>query len=161
MPPRVRLTPLQLSVLQAVKAGHASSLDAFAAQLNASTREASQCLFNNVRAGLLDVRREGKKVIYSTFRVSKRGEEMLAATLGEAPTRKPRAPKATKQATGGAPSEDELEASTTVTFSPAEIEQLASLADALTAIVATLRSSPVNGKDGAYLMRLLAKVHGG
>lgn len=80
MPARIRLTAIQLPLVEAVLAGKATSLTAIAEALGCDNRMAAQRVFNTVRAGILDAKRDGRSVDYASLRVAKRGKELLAAT---------------------------------------------------------------------------------
>lgn len=80
MPARVRLTDIQLPLVEAVLAGKATSLTAIAEALGCDNRTAAQRVFNTVRAGILDAKRDGRNVDYASLKVTKRGKELFAAT---------------------------------------------------------------------------------
>lgn len=127
MPPRTKLTKIQLAVVNAIKSGKATDLDALAKAIGVDDRQAaSKALGNQVRSGIVAVGKDGAgRWDFASASITKVGESLRAATISDrdvkpenAPQRRkphpssraehPPAPAPTPQATGYAPGGDKV-----------------------------------------------------
>lgn len=175
MPPRVRLTTIQLALVRAIKAGKSADYPTLAGALGVDARKAAQMLGNAEGSGIIALKRDGKAIVVSSAKLTKRGEELFAATddddetaiqapptkkTGKAPKRGGRKPRAQASAVDG------IEQCRSVTYDDAELAELVDLVaqhrtigDRIAALVDSIARSPKIGAEGAHLVRILAKLH--
>lgn len=166
MPPRLRLTTQQLALVRAIQGGQTADYETLAGALGvASTSDAAKVVHNGSRAGIVAVKVDGGRVVVPSLRVTKRGEDLLAATGGglqvEAKPKHAKPGRPRKAAPAVEPAREDgdgLEDAVSVNFTTAEIDALAGLAERLTDLVTTLRASPKLGREGAAAMRFIATI---
>lgn len=165
MPPRLRLTTQQLALVRAIQGGQTADYDVLGESIGVDGRKASQIVSNAERSGIVTAKRDGRKYVVPSLRVTKRGEDLLAATGGgqvvEPKPRRSKPGRPRRAAPAVEPAEadgDGLEDAVSVNFTTAEIDALAGLAERLTDLVTTLRASPKLGREGAAAMRFIATI---
>lgn len=174
MPARVRLTEIQYALVKAVHDGKTGSMVDIGRAVGVDNRKAGQMVGNAIRSDILAVKYlpDSRQYDLTTLKVTKRGEELFAATDAPKPATafsKPRQSKRARvpsAADADAPSSPtSLEDCISVNFDDADISKLEerervlrSMADEIAADIAVLRQQPKLGPKGARAMQLIAEI---
>lgn len=149
------MSELQTRCIEAIRAGKATSALALAEELGIDRKSANNVLSGLRRNGSVSYEMVNPRAIdWTTVRVL--GDEGKKA---RAPKRKRQKAEPVETALAHSQSSDDLAEAITVTFTRSEVARLAVLAQELTNLVATLEASPPLGREGAFLVGLVAKLH--
>lgn len=150
------MSELQDRCIAAIRAGKATSAQALADEIGTDRKTANNVLSGLRRSGAVGYEMKHARAIdWTTVRVL--GDE---GTKARAPKmKKPKADVVTYPLSAVTEPEPDLAEAITVTFTREEIAHLEGLHAHLGALVETLKASPPLGREGAFLVGLVAKLH--
>lgn len=150
------MSELQEKCIKAIRAGKATSALALAEELGIDRKGANNVLSGLRRNGSVTYEMVNPRAIdWTTVRVL--GDEGKKARAPKLKT--PKADVVTYPLSAVVEPEADLAEAITVTFTREEIEHLEAMHAHLGALVETLKASPPLGKEGAFLVGLVAKLH--